>query len=598
MGIESAKMHKDDFVFFFKMFRFMKPYIFPYVIGFIISCTRYFMFTFMIALSAGNMMEAIISRDADIAIRALIILVSMMLGYLLVLMPGQYIEMIAKAKAIRDMKRELFRAFLSIGIESDSIRHSGEGIAAINNDADIAADVYGPPLGGVLERIISIVASTTVVVAIDWRLGVATIFAGIIGFIIQNRFTGTIGKISKEHLLANADATKKTSNVLTGAITIRAYKMQVNTLTSFNQENAKIMTLRIIRAGINMWQNLFFSVQGWLNIVIVLGLGGWLVSAGQIEFHLLLIALGLCAHIVSCFGSIGITYANLQGPIAGAKRVFAFLESGVKNVSRKNRGLQPQSYKIQIENLSFSYINADRESLVDINLSIDENQFVAVVGDSGSGKSTLLRAIIGLYERENMPIELGGMSYNDVHISDWRKHFAYVDQDCKLFDMSIKDNIAMGNAGKATDTEITLAAKRAGAHDFIKSFNMDYETLCGDIGGNLSGGQKQRIAIARSLIKNTPILVFDEITSALDKNSEDHIMETIESLKGEHTILITTHNIESVTNADMIVVMDNGRIAEIGTHDELNSVDGLYRELNQNHIISQKKLGQSNASHE
>ena len=165
-------------------------------------------------------------------------------------------------------------------------------------------------------------------------------------------------------------------------------------------------------------------------------------------------------------------------------------------------------------------------------------------------------------------------------IRGWRRNFAYVDQSCKLFDMSIRENIALGSgAASAEDSEILAAAKRAAAHDFIESLEGGYDAPCGEKGGTLSGGQKQRIAIARALVKKAPILVFDEATSALDAESERYIMETIESLRSDHTILITTHNLENIANADKIVVMDKGSIKEIGTHQELMDAEGLYHRL-------------------
>jgi ABC-type multidrug transport system fused ATPase/permease subunit len=211
---------------------------------------------------------------------------------------------------------------------------------------------------------------------------------------------------------------------------------------------------------------------------------------------------------------------------------------------------------------------------------------VAFVGGSGSGKSTLLRTIIGMYQREELPITLGGLNFSDTSIEDWRKNFAFVDQSCTLFDMSIGENIAMGAGGAAPLEDIQNSAKRAHIHDFIESLEGGYDAPAGEKGASLSGGQRQRIAIARALIKKAPIIVFDEATSALDKETEAQIMETILSLRHDHTILITTHNLENAIGADKILVLKDGKIVETGNHETLMDKSEVYARLFENPDVS------------
>jgi subfamily B ATP-binding cassette protein MsbA len=240
---------------------------------------------------------------------------------------------------------------------------------------------------------------------------------------------------------------------------------------------------------------------------------------------------------------------------------------------------------IHIRNLNFKYNNSNEHTLHDIDLTINVGEMVAFVGPSGSGKSTILRLLVGFYQREQLGMFLGSTSSDNVSISAWRENFAYVDQSCKLFDMSIKDNILLGAKENVDDTAMINAAKQAFAHDFIEQLEEKYDSPCGEMGNLLSGGQKQRIAIARALIKGSPILVFDEATSALDSDSESYVMDTIESLRDDHTILITTHNLATITTADRIVVMDKGRIAEVGKHDELLALEGVYYNLFTNNSV-------------
>ena len=623
--MEKVIKAKNDNQYFFKMFRFVKPYALPYSIGMFFYSSQGFAFPFILSIFSGNIMAAITAGDPRGVIMSVVIMLTMIVSFMIMICFGVYMQAISEAKAGRGLKLQLFRKFISASLERGTNGHSGEGIAAINTDADTACNVYGWPLVSFLMHAMNIVFSSIVVFVIDWRLGIAAFGIGFIGFLVQHRFTGPIARIGKERLERNASAVKTASNIFSGAITIRAFNMQPRALIALDSDNMQLKLLGFRQAIISMWQGIFTTVQGWMTLVAVFGLGGWLVATGRLEFHLLVMAPFMCMAIAQSFAQIGEAYANLQVPIAGAKRVFhileadealadrgvekAVLESGAKKAAKRTAGKvaereveagmvggvgiagcggvagtaridkEPDGYRLSIDNMSFRYLDAESDVLHDINLEIGENQMVAFVGESGSGKSTLLRAIIGMYEREELGITLGDLCFNESSLKGWRRNFAYVDQSCKLFDMSIKENIAMGKAGKASDAEIEKAARRAAAHDFIEELEGGYDAPCGEKGGVLSGGQKQRIAIARALVKMAPVIVVDEATSALDTESERQVMSTIESLRSDHTILITTHNLENIVSADMIVVLDNGRIAETGTHQELLDKRGLYHRL-------------------
>ncbi|MDR2182807.1 MAG: ABC transporter ATP-binding protein/permease [Clostridiales bacterium] len=581
--MENNAYQKGDRQYFFKMFRFMRPYAASYVFGMFMYNFQGFAFPFILSVFASGMMAAITMGDGGLISSTAVTTLVMVAVWVITIVPGIYVMIMTQNKAVRDLKQHLFRAFVNNSLEGAAAAHSGEGIAAINTDADTASQVYGNPLSAFLRCIISITASSIVVFAVDWRIGAAAFGVGLLGLIVQSRFTKPLAKVGKDRLNANAASVKALSNIFSGAIAIRAFNMQDEAAAAFDIENKMLRALDFKQAFISMWQNLYRNAQGWLMLVVVFVLGGWLVADGQLYLYQLMLVPMMCLTIAESFGQIGEAYAGLQPPIAGAKRVFNILES--RRDAGRGGGVvpaataMPSAYDLNIHDLNFRYLDAEGDALVGISLDIPENKMVALVGESGSGKSTLLRAIIGMYERDKMPIHLGDMAFGHSALAAWRRNFAYVDQSCKLFDMSVAENIAMGAGGAATREEIAAAAKRAAAHDFISELDGGYDAPCGEKGGILSGGQKQRIAIARALVKKAPILVFDEATSALDGESERHIMDTIESLRRDHTILITTHNLENIVTADTIVVMDAGKVAEIGTHDELMAKGGVYYRL-------------------
>ena len=560
MNAIKTKLMAGDNQYFFKMFRFMKPYAVRYgVTQFIYSSQGFFM-SFALMIFIGNIMAAIVGGHRDALFSAAITLAIMLGGFIVLMLVAVCFNLVTVERAVMDMKQSLFRTFMRTGLEDAT--HSGEGIAAINTDADTASEVFQGPLMRFLMDVITITGATIVVFVADWRLGIATFAVGVLSFFMQKRFAKPLAKIGKERLEANADSLKAASNVFSGAMAIRAYNMQPQAFITFDRENNRLRLLDIRQGLIQMGQNLFGTIEGWLTLLVVFGFGGWLAATGRIEFYVIAGVYIMSSSLTSSIGSLGVNLAGLQPPLAGAKRVFEILEAGEARHVAKSGGTTRDAigYTLDVKDFSFRYLDGDRDVLKDVNLHIPENQMVALVGESGSGKSTLLRAIMGMYDRQDMNLKVGDLTFDESSLKGWRKNFAYVDQSCKLFDMTIKENIAMGLGGRATDEAIVAAAKEARAHEFIEALELGYDTPCGEKGDTLSGGQKQRIAIARALVKKAPVLLFDEATSALDKDTEREIMDTISSLRKNHTILYTTHNMDNIAVADRVITMDAGQI--------------------------------------
>jgi len=571
-----------------RVFKYLKPYRFLFCFGTFFYTSQQFIFPLINSIYIGGVTAAILNSSFSEVMTSTWLMLILLLTSAFLIGLGVYLNTVNIAYAVRDMSIDLFNAFIKTSIESQ--KHSGEGIAALNTDIDTASGIIDRALSSFLMSVIAASFSTVAVFIIDWRMGFGALAVGLLAFFAQSRFAAPLARLGKARLESNAESVKSLSNILAGALAIKAFNRQDRALIQFDRESGKLKKLAFKQAFIGMWQDLFTTVQGWLTIIVVFALGGWLAVAGEIDLALIMMVFPLAGAVSSAMSQIGTVIAGFQPPIVAARRVFDVIDSAsisdeASQTSREAQNLSPcfadwsGKYDVVLNSLSFSYKDASTEALKEISLSIAENKMIAFVGESGSSKSTLLRIITGMYERSDLDMKLGDLSFTSDCIYDWRSHFAYVDQSCKLFDMSIAENIAMGVQGDVSEADIQEAAKRAMAHDFISELPEGYATSCGEKGASLSGGQKQRIAIARALCRKAPVLVFDEATSALDPESERGIIETIEDLRNDHTVLITSHHLHTITSADLIVVLDDGRIAEQGTHAQLIEKSGIYKRL-------------------
>ncbi|CAM3912714.1 ABC transporter ATP-binding protein [Flavobacterium cucumis] len=381
-----------------------------------------------------------------------------------------------------------------------------------------------------------------------------------------------------------------TQEIFSGIRVIKAYAIEDKKKEDFTELTALSKSKAMDLAKVNsLFGPLMILLIGLSNLVVVF-VGGSMYMNGDPAVA----SIGVIAQFILYINmltwpvaSLGWVSSLIQEAEASQKRINEFLkeEPEIKNTSTKPTTIQGD---ILFKNVSFTYEDTEIQALKNISFAIKKGETLAILGKTGSGKSTILTLISRLYDATEGNVLIDHKSIKDLNLFDLRNQISVVPQDAFLFSDSIKNNIKFGNEN-ATDEEVIEAAKKAVVHDNIIGFNDQYETVLGERGITLSGGQKQRVSIARSLIKNAPILLLDDALSAVDTETEETILNNLLDYCKDKTTIIVSHRVSSAKNADQIIILDEGKIIEQGTHNQLLNIDGYYKEL-YNKQLSEKEL--------
>ncbi len=483
-----------------------------------------------------------------------------------------------RTRTLQKMRNEMFSRVMDMNVGYFSDQRKGDIISKITSDVGVVQFCITNTLQVSFREPFLIIGYIVMMIAISWELAVfSVLFLPVVALLIGNivkklRHPARTNQQRMGEMVATLDES------LAGIKVIKSYNA-----TEYIKQKYYAISEDLARLTLSMArrQQLASPMSEFLGITavgVILVFGGSLVAAGSLDPGGFIAFVAIFSQITRPVRTFIDQFANINQGIAAGERIFSIIDSKPeiqdKPDAREFTGLKD---RIEFRNVHFSY-DGSREVIDGISFEIRHGQTVALVGSSGGGKSTLSELLPRFYDPTSGDILIDGVSLRDYSQESIRAHMSVVAQDTILFNDTIEHNIAMGRRG-ATPEEVVEAARVANADDFIRECPEGYDTNIGDRGVKLSGGQRQRLSIARAVLKNPDILILDEATSALDTESEKLVQDALNNLLKGRTSVVIAHRLSTIHNADQIIVVDHGRIAEQGTHAELMERNGIYAKL-------------------
>lgn len=477
-----------------------------------------------------------------------------------------------------DLKNEVFKHYENLDQNFYKNNRTGDLMSRISEDVSKVRMYVGPAVMYTVNTIISFIVIVLFMGQASWKLTLYTLLPLPVLAVVIFKISVQINKRSTIFQQYLSKVSSFSQEVFSGLRVIKAYALEAQNQQRMVElaieSKEKSMNLARIQA---LFQPLMITLIG-ISSLVVIYVGGSMYINGNIK------EIGTIATFILYVGkltwpvaSVGWVSSLIQEAAASQKRLNEFLKTQPE-IKSKTLSKSVIDGKIEFRNVSFTYNDTNIEALKNISFTINKGETLAILGKTGSGKSTILSLISRMYDIEKGTIYIDDKEIESLNLYDLRKSIGFVPQDAFLFSDSIKNNIKFGNEN-ATDSQVIQAAKDAVVHENIVQFSNGYDTILGERGITLSGGQKQRISISRAIIKNPQILLLDDCLSAVDTETEEEILSNLLRISKNKTTIIVSHRVSSAKNANTIIILDEGKIIQQGTHNQLINSDGYYKEL-------------------
>lgn len=528
----------------------------------------------------------------DLKLLSLFIFVSVGITIILGLLQvaQAYLSIWISKHIILTMKNQMYSHLQRMSLNFYSSAKPGEIITRLTNDIDGIQDIFNSSVVNVLSSVFVLISTAIVLVTMNWKLA-------LVGMLILPTFIYPTRKVGMHKWKIATKSQEKISNLnqiiqetlsISGAILTKIFTKEKDEYKKFEHMNQEVASLQIRESVVGRWFRMTITTFISVGPMLIYLYGGYLFIQGEISIGSIIAFVTLLGRLYSPVTQLSNIHIDVTRSMALFTRIFEYFDQ--KQEIEDKQGavcLETIKGKVDFEKVYFAY-NSEVKVIEDISFSVEPGTMVALVGPSGAGKTTITNLIPRLYDVVAGSIKIDDQDIRDVTLESLRRRIGIVMQEPYLFNDTIEENLRYGRSD-ATEEEIIKACKAAYIHEFIMTLPENYKTMVGNRGIKLSGGEKQRVSIARVILKNPRLIILDEATSSLDSVSEEYIQKAMVPLLSNRTSFVIAHRLSTVLAADLILVIENGIVAELGKHEELMQKDGLYKKLHETQFKTQVK---------
>ncbi|NPV10019.1 MAG: ABC transporter ATP-binding protein [Anaerolineae bacterium] len=505
----------------------------------------------------------------------------------LVFVQGYLTESVSQGIAY-DMRNQLYDKLQRLSFSYYDQVETGQLLARATSDVEMLRRITGRGLLMLANATLTTLGTAVVLVAMNPLLALISLAATPLMVWVVQRYAREIRPLTLQAQNRLALLTSRLEQNLKGLAVVRAFAQEQAEMRRFEEENARLFSdnVSVVRLSASRQPQIRFLVD--VSTVLLLWAGGRLVIGGALTLGALVAFNAYLLNMIQPLRRFGWLTSMISSSVAGAERVFEILDvpEEVQNAPDA-QPLPPIEGRVRFENVSFGYLR-DRPVLQDVSFTIEPGSVVALLGPTGSGKTTIINLLMRFYDPSAGRVLMDGFDISKVTLESLRRQVGIVLQETMLFGGTVRENIAFGKSD-ATEEEIERAARLAAAHDFIMELPQGYDTLVGEKGVMLSGGQRQRIAIARAVLKDPRVLILDDATSSVDSETEVLIQEALWRLMPGRTSFIIAQRVSTARRADVILLLDQGRLVDMGTHEELLARSGLYADIYHSQLLPERQ---------